>query len=199
MKHLSTEQLVDVAEGASAESSLPHLPSCDTCRQQLADLRAMMSVVADVDVPEPSPLFWDHFSSRVHDAVEAERRSSTPGIARWSVLKRPLVWTAGVAGVVLAVALGTLAGKRPAPALSPASNTFVAETADSFDLSDDASLSLVADLAADLDWDAAAEAGLTTHIGVDNDAVMQLSEGERRELGQLLRMELEQQGGQRGA
>ena len=199
MKHLSREQLIDVTGGAAAESSWPHLQSCDTCRQQLADLRAMMSVVADVDVPEPSPLFWDHFSSRVHDAVEAERQSATPGIAGWSMLKRPLVWMPGVAVVMLAVAIGTLAGRWSAPALSPSSNTFVAETVDWYDLPDDPSLSLVADLAAELDWDGAAEAGLTTHIGADNDAVMQLSEGERRELSQLLRMELEQQGGQRGA
>jgi hypothetical protein len=41
-----------------------------------------------------------------------------------------------------------------------------------------------------LDWDAAVEAGLTTHLGVDDDAVTQLTDGERRELHQLLRMEL---------
>ena len=59
---------------------------------------------------------------------------------------------------------------------------------------DDPSLSLVADLAVDLDWDAATEAGFTTHVGIDNDAVTQLSDGERRALQQLLKRELARPG-----
>src|SRR5258707_1769981 len=70
--HLSADELVDLAEGARPESSAPHLAACGPCRARLNDLRAMMSAVADVDVPEPSPLFWDHFSQRVHDAAASE-------------------------------------------------------------------------------------------------------------------------------
>jgi hypothetical protein len=55
---------------------------------------------------------------------------------------------------------------------------------------DDPSLSLVADLAADLDWESAGDAGLATHVGADDDAVNQLTDGERRELRQLLQGEL---------
>jgi hypothetical protein len=61
-------------------------------------------------------------------------------------------------------------------------------------VSDDPSLSLVADLAADMDWDAASEAGLTTHVGVDNDAVTDLTDGERRVLNQLLKGEIAHRG-----
>src|SRR6266851_8000309 len=70
--HLNADELVDLAEGARPESSAPHLAACPQCRAQLDDLRAMMSAAAGVDVPEPSPLFWDHFSQRVHDAIAAE-------------------------------------------------------------------------------------------------------------------------------
>jgi hypothetical protein len=61
-------------------------------------------------------------------------------------------------------------------------------------LGDDPSLSLMANLAADLDWDAASEAGLTTHVGVDNDAVTELTDGERLALNQLLKGELAHRG-----
>ena len=70
--HLNAEQLVDIAEGAQAESSAPHLADCEACRARLHGLRAMMLAASGVAVPEPSPLFWDHLSSRVHDAVEAD-------------------------------------------------------------------------------------------------------------------------------
>lgn len=199
MSHLSADQLVDIAEGARPESSAPHLQACVACRRQLADLCAMMSAVAEVAVPEPSPLFWDHLSSRVHDAVEAEREAAASGLAGWSWVWRPLVWMPGIAALALTVAVWSQMGGRPAPGVPPAPSTEVAEPAEAFNLADDPSLSLVADLAAELDWDAAAEAGLTTHVGVDDDVVLSLSDGERRELHLLLRTELGRPGGQRGA
>ena len=192
--HLSAEQLVDIAEGARPESSGPHLQACGACRKQLDDLRAMMTAAADVDVPEPSPLFWDHFSARVHQAVEAERESPAPVLA-WSWLRRPLVWAPGMAAALLAVAMVSRVGPDP-EFTPPAAFTVVSvdTNAEPYVIVDDPSLSLVADLAADLDWDAVVEAGLTTHVGMDDDAVLQLTDGERRELRRLLRMELTARG-----
>src|SRR2546422_2820335 len=77
--HLAPEEMIDLAEGARAEAAVPHLQSCEACRQQIGALRATMSAVVDVpgaNVPEPSPLFWDHLSRRVREAVAAE---GTPG------------------------------------------------------------------------------------------------------------------------
>ena len=65
MNHLSPEHLIDLAEGAAAESSAPHLQTCAECRRQLETLRGAMSEAAAVGVPEPSPLFWDRLSARV--------------------------------------------------------------------------------------------------------------------------------------
>ena len=211
MSHVTTEQLIDLAEGAQAESSAPHLQSCGSCRQQLAELRAMMSAVAEIEAPEPSPLFWDHLSARVHDAVDAEHgsgaglagggRAAGATIAAWLRMRPALVGAfavlvAAVAGALVGALVGagvlTLQMARPASDVTPAAS--VAEAADLASgltpVADDPSLALVADLAAGLDWEAARAVGLITHVGASDDAVNQLTAGERRELRQLLQGEL---------
>src|SRR5262252_163483 len=72
MTHLTADELVDIAEGTRPESAASHLAACAACRAVLAELRATMSAITDADVPEPSPLFWDHLSRRVHEAIEAD-------------------------------------------------------------------------------------------------------------------------------
>ena len=69
--HLGPDELVDLAERAHPESDAPHLLSCVQCRAKVDELRRAMALAAEVDVPEPSPLFWPHLSARVHDAVSA--------------------------------------------------------------------------------------------------------------------------------
>src|SRR5438105_826932 len=83
--HLTPEELIDLAEGARAEAAVPHLQACEICRHQIVTLRATMAAAADVDVPEPSPLFWDHLSQRVREAVAAEDAPGTlfPGSPAW--------------------------------------------------------------------------------------------------------------------
>jgi hypothetical protein len=202
MRHLTSEQLVDLAEGVRTEPSMPHLQSCEACRMKLAELRTTLSAAGEVDVPEPSPLFWAHFSARVHDAVEAERANRTFAFGRWPSWRTvswwmgpwrigPL-WVGSLAAIMLAVVITTRdpVSETPVP---PGTLAFVAESqAEMPVFADDASLSLVADLVTDLDWDAAVEAGLTPQFGVADDVVRQLNEDERRELNQLLRVELEE-------
>jgi hypothetical protein len=118
--HLKTDELVDIAEGTRSESSAPHLAGCEPCRAQVNELRAMMSAARDVDVPEPSPLFWDHLSSRVREAVAAEavprRRWLAVALWRRGVLN-PLSAVA-VAGLLLAVVVKSLV-TVPAPISAP--------------------------------------------------------------------------------
>jgi hypothetical protein len=132
----------------------------------------------------------------VHDAIDRERAheatfagwvTSWVAAAAASFTKLP-VQIAAAAVVLMSLALIV---QRDRPALQVASVEIAGpEVADlSTPSADDASLSLVADLAAGLDWETAAEAGLTTQAGVD-DLVSQLSEAERRELRQLLQGEL---------
>jgi hypothetical protein len=201
MAHLTATELVDLAEGARPESSAPHLRECDGCRDQLAALRATISIVADADAdaPEPSPLFWDHFSARVRRAVEGDCASWSPAQRggpgagskpAWWHERRP-VWVAAVVVLIAAIGLVTRSS-HPLPAAVPVPGVAAIPepTGDLRAADDDLPLSVVADLAADLDWESAGEAGLTTHVGADDDAVNQLTDGERRELRQLLQAEL---------
>ena len=59
---------------------------------------------------------------------------------------------------------------------------------------DDPTLSLVADLASSMDWDAATDAGLTSRPGGAEGAVGQLTGAERIELDRLLKEALKRPG-----
>ena len=185
MRHLTPEQLVDAIEGAHVPARDAHLQSCDACREKLAELEALRAMAVDAgDVPEPSPLFWDHLSARVHDAVAADGEAR---VAWW----RPSAWpwlAMPVAGaLVLAFALAGVLTSRltPAPPSAPASagassNIAAAPTPD------DASLNLVADLASQMDWADASEIGVPLHAGAADEAIDDLSPAEREELQRLL-------------
>lgn len=197
MRHLSPEELVDLADGTRAEASVDHLAQCAECREQLADLRATMALAMTADVPEPSPLFWDHLSERVRASVAAEDMRPRPSSFflgfRWWSWQRMAVASAAVAGVVV-VALGITmrtgpgtgesagAGQQPSSVTSAASPQDPAATSTS-----DASLALLTDLAGELDWDSAADAGMTMGVGAADGAVHELNDAERAELQRLLR------------
>jgi hypothetical protein len=192
--HLKADELVDLAEGARAESSAPHLVQCAQCRAQLADLRAMMSLVAaDVPVPEPSPLFWDHFSRRGHQEVgDADASRFEP----FAVLRTLLVSRRFRAGAAALAALAIIIvassrmrapGWRTSVAEAPAGGA--PELFAEAPIESDESLSFVAILAADLDADAVAETGLA-RVGSAEHAVIHMSSGELRELQRLLQEQL---------
>jgi hypothetical protein len=198
MRHLTSAQLIDLAENDTtevSEASLSHLRACAICQHELDDLRATMAAVSEVPVPEPSPLFWEHFSTRVRSAVADERAGNQAGLECWTWLQAKTLWVAAAAVAVLAVAVTLRVDREPASTSPIGGVTMsITDVAEPLEPVDDPSLSLVADLAADLDWDAASEAGFTTHVSVDNDAVTQLSDEERHELHQLLKGELGRSG-----
>ena len=210
MKHLDPEALIDLADGVRAEADAPHLSTCGACQRQLAELRASLSTLSTMsaaeaaDAPEPSPLFWDHFSARVREAVAAEgapRRRGRYGLfgewhrSGWSSAA-PLA--GAFATIAVAVALGSYVmapgAADPPPVSESASAGSVIDLTSLLPLGagDDPTLSLVADLTAELDLDAASEAGLTApaHAGGANDVVSTLTDDERRELQRLLLEEL---------
>ena len=192
--HLSADRLVDIAEGTRAETAEPHLQRCEACRRQVAELRAMMTAAAGVDMPEPSPLFWEHLSERVRRDVAAEAAPRRWLDAPW--LGASTAWrvAATVATVaIVAVLLGRMT--REGQNVPPASTAFSAAGDDALaiagqDAADDASLALVADLAAQMDAEAAVESGLTDHLGGLDELVVTLTAGERGELRRLLKDEL---------
>jgi hypothetical protein len=189
-RHLTSDLLVDLAEGVRSDASLPHLQSCEACRAKLAELRGVLSTAAEMDVPEPSPLFWEHFSARVREAVEADHAQRTPRFRDWLSWPAVPLWAGSVAIVLLAVVVMMRGSVSEAPAPSRLPGAVAEAAPDLPGPAEDASLSLVADLVTGLDWDAAVEAGLSSELGIADRVVMQLSDDERRELQQLLRMEL---------
>jgi hypothetical protein len=187
MNHLSPETLLDLAEGTRADQSEPHLADCDRCREALTDLRAAWSASAQVEVPEPSPLFWDHLSARIRAAVEQEGHLAPKP---WALLMSPWRITAlaavGVAMFAAILTFGTVPDRHDTTdRMDMADQASLVEPP--LSLSDDPSLSLIVDLAGGLEWDDAAEAGLTVRGDGVEQAVRDLSDEERVELRRVLR------------
>jgi hypothetical protein len=189
MKHLTPDELVDLVEGTLAAGRAAHVEQCADCRRLADQARSALAAAAEDGVPEPSPLFWEHFSARVRRAIEAEpmRRWS------WGWLWRPAVGLPLAAGLVVAIAIAAL--WRPAPAPAPGGATAAVETpaagaGDEVDLSaDDASWDLVATIAGTLEWEAAEAAGFSAEPGAADRAILLLTREERVELGRLLSAE----------
>jgi hypothetical protein len=215
--HVNAEELVDIAEGVRPESSEPHLAGCERCRVQLQELRAMMSELRGGDVPEPSPLFWDHLSRRVSEVVAAEGSAKPRRSSRWfmageggpryesavrfvaQLVAARWIWHAAAIAAVLigSVILGSL---RHAPVVhAPGLVVDVADAGTPIELlrdvssDEDVSLMMVASLTDDVDLDTAREAGLATRGSADN-AVAHMNETELRELARLLKEELARSG-----
>jgi hypothetical protein len=188
MSHLSPEELLDIVEGARPEPA--HVAACQACRREVADARAVMARLRDVDVPEPSPLFWDHFSSRVTEAVAAE--SAPPGrvFASWRFLL-----PAGALALATAAVIAISVPRRSAPVDVPAQALAeppaqVEETRPLLITSgDDQSFTFVADLADDMNMDPAVAAGLADEDAAAR-AVAHLSKSELQALVELLKAEI---------
>ena len=69
MTHLTDPEMIDLLDEILPASRAAHVDACARCRETAAALRAALTRAEAVDVPEPSPLFWEMFSVRVHDAV----------------------------------------------------------------------------------------------------------------------------------
>jgi hypothetical protein len=195
MTHLSPEQLLDVADGTRPDQDFPHLQSCASCAREVADLRGTIDAAAEVDVPEPSPLFWTHLSQRVRDAVADEQ----PGAADPKRVGPPAVsqafanpwWRLAAATAVVAVVAAVFLPQRQqvVPSATGVSSTLPGNVRQPVDVpafDDDAALSLLADLTSGMDWEATAEAGLVPAVGAVDSVVLALSVEERLELYWLL-------------
>jgi hypothetical protein len=204
MGHLTPARLVDLAEGAEAEHAVPHLAECDACRRALTELRATMAAmgsdVGNSGVPEPSPLFWDHLSSRVREGIAEQ---GAPGGAGWiegwlrARIALPILGAAAAAAVVVAVASRRPIVQNPIPAapLPIVENAQLPSLPplEPLGAPDDPALGLMADYGTALAWDdMREEMALTGHAGGTDEAVATLSAEERQELQRLLEEEMTQ-------
>ena len=194
--HLKDDELVDLAEGARPESSAPHLASCEQCRRLVHEMRAMMSVVADVDVPEPSPLYWNHMAARVREEVATDA-SPRRVAAAWKHVLMPESAAVVAALMIMVVALGSrLIAPPPSPA-APAA--VVVKDGGAVDLwddpasEDDESLTLMASLSAGLDLEGVGDTDLAVRGSAEH-AVTHMDPDDLRELQRLLTQELSPSG-----
>lgn len=193
MRHLTADELLDVVEHPLGESPHgSHLESCEACRAQAAQLTAILRATQHVEVPEPSPLFWEKLSDRVHVAIAAEP-SEVQRLPRW--LHWPVLVPLGaLALVVLALASAVAPdGDSIDPGMLQAVIDTTSPSESGFALDD--TWALVSDLVGPLDFETAQAAGIATTPGTADEAVLELSAAEREELVRLLRQELAQPGG----
>lgn len=200
MSHLSHDELLAAAEGRTAPPG--HLAACASCRSEVEALAAVLREVTSVQVPEPSPVFWEHFSARVRERTEEEAAGQTP-----AANQKPGGYTwawrfaaAAVTAIALLVAGGRLLEWRPSTPAVPARPAAMAQAAAA------AATPVSADEApaADEAWgafdavaseaDSTGDAFATTAPGLAEDAVLQLTDEERGELIRLLENELARRG-----
>ena len=189
MRHLSNDEIIESAEGRMSGAS--HLAACGSCRARVDDLRRVLQVASQVSVPEPSPLFWDHLSERIRAGVAEE-----PALQR-SGFRFNLAWGATVAGALAIVVIGvavTLRSAQPVNHLAPLSGeraTIDAAAPLVPALNDDPAWAVMGELAAQIDWEDATEAGLTPRPGSAEQALSEMSEEEQRQVVELLQIELQ--------
>jgi hypothetical protein len=184
MRHLSSEERLAIIE-AAGEPGHSHLAVCDRCRDDVATARAVVHAARGVEVPEPSPLFWDHFSGRVSEAIAAPARPPARRWAHWRVLVPVLV---GVAALVVAVVIDRgPATRRVAPLITvPVADS--GEPAGA--TAEDEQWRALSGLAGDFDLETLSDSLGTSGAGHAERAVWQLNERERAELAALLQAEL---------
>ena len=182
--HLSPDEFVDGAEGALDAARVAHVETCASCAAEIAALQALLrEVAAPDDVPEPSPLFWDHWRRRVKAAA-----ASAPPASWWSRLTwRPFVAISAAAAVV---ALMLVARPFSPPPAAP--ETAVAEVAPAdtwLPALEDGSFDIVLELASELEWDDVRQVA-TPRAGTVDALIQELSPAERQQLVALLKTEI---------
>lgn len=188
MNHLTADELIDAMEGMLEARRQAHLDTCEECRKQLADMSSVLREARAVEMPEPSPIFWQHFSQRVRTAVDAEALPSG-GWTKW--LGWPVLVPLGAVALLL-LALPVPVPEQADPTASPIAvhEPAAGSATDDIALADDRWV-LVADIVGEMDWETAGAAGLVVEPGDAERAMFELSADEQRELTRLLRVELQ--------
>jgi len=192
MKHLTPGEFIDAVEDTLAPARRAHLASCGVCSQQAAQLATVLRETREIEIPEPSPLFWDRLSERVQTAIvdAGVPEGRLPRWLRWPVL----VPLGGLALIILALFTAV-------PRESPRSDSAAISNADGQSVSPnpaeaaDAGWAVISGLVQPLDVDVARAAGIGMFPGAAERAVLQMTGAEQKELLRLLREEIERSGG----
>jgi hypothetical protein len=195
MRHLARAELVDSLEGLLPPDRVAHLEACARCREEAHGLSEVLRNAAGIAVPDPSPLFWDHFSARVSEAVAA----APPRAAAWveRIRRRGPLLAAGAACLILAFAVLRMPGSLAPTATPPEPAALESAAAASIppnSVADDGAWSLVQLVADEVPLQEVQEAGLVAAPGSAERMALELSARERAELAVLLQHELKGSG-----
>ena len=178
--HLRPDEFVDAMDGALSRARGAHLENCAECRAELDGLVSMQHEAHADDAPEPSPLFWDHFSARVREATAREK--SAPE-SWWRAGWQPIAaLTVAAAAVVLMLQM------RPTPSVVSPAMVPVTSTAEA-GVEDDGSWDIVMGLASGIAWDDIRDA-VTPAAGAADAAIEELTGAQREALVRLLKQEI---------
>ena len=64
-----------------------HVAACPACASAMRSLRQTLRVVQTIDVPEPSPAFWQEFGTALHQRMRREE-AAHQGRRHWQVWER---------------------------------------------------------------------------------------------------------------
>ena len=178
--HLTPVESIDALDGTLPEDRRAHLDRCARCRADVSALAATAGDIGHGDVPEPSPLFWDHQATRIGAAISAERESRPSWLPR-------LAWS-GVAAAALIAALVVFVPRRSPSGADTAGRTAAVSTptGQPADIEGERAWTLLTIVGSDLDEDSAVEA-LHPSPGTMDEAVNDLDPDERSAFAALLR------------
>jgi hypothetical protein len=181
MSHLSRDERLLALDEALDATRQAHLASCTACHTEVEALRGVVARVRAVDVPEPSPLFWDHLAARVGDAI-AREPLPVAGPGWWS----PRLAWAVVAVVVMAAGAGYLTRPVPPPVAAHVAPSAPPGPADAYHPSGlgpgEPSTDDGWDLLAAVAEDAALDETFAPAVGQAEQSISSLSADERRAL-----------------
>ena len=192
MSHLSRDERLLALDGALEGTRQAHLAGCLACRTDVETLGRVLARVRAVDVPEPSPLFWDHLAARVGDAI-AQEPAPVPDRGWWS----PRLAWAAAAVVIVSAGAGYLTRSQPQPATAVVAHV-TPEVSGPGDDDSSANVPGASGAVADDGWaliaavadQAAADEAFAPQVGQAELSISALSADERRALAGELAAEL---------
>jgi hypothetical protein len=211
MRHLSRAEFIELIEQSPALSAdrVHHAATCAQCRAERDALQPVLARCAEDDVPEPSPLFWDHFSTRVADAVRQETSPADASAGRGWVRSPVTSWAiAGTMALLLIVTVVwrttlyapvhergvSVASGADGQMLPPATPIEGVPVPSDLDADSDAAWAVVRAAADDLRWDEVHAAGLTAGPDAAEGLALEMTVEERAELVVVVSEELKRNG-----
>jgi hypothetical protein len=196
MRHLTSDEMIDALDGTLTGAPARHLQHCATCRDQLADVEALIGTLRSVEVPDPPAALMARVSATVRAAIEADTSRARP--APW-LAWRLLVPSGALVAVVVAL-VSTLAARAPLSTAAAGSElaAMIGDTELAPDLDADASWRLLGALVAESDPTTLSQAEILAPAGLAGSidrVVIDLTPQEQAELMRLLREELDGTGG----